>query len=80
MRKKEKKYRIKTTAQAKEIAKEYLKQADLEKVIKFGLPEIDDRYDIYRVPLKSLNGDKEEKMGMVRRKKESPKVSRSYQL
>ena len=57
MRKKEKKYRIKTIAQAKSIAKEYLKQVDLEKVVSFGLPEIDDRYDIYRVPLKSPNGD-----------------------
>lgn len=57
MRKKEKEYRIKTIAQAKSIAMEYLKQVELDKVIKFGLPEIDDRYDIYRVPLKSPNGD-----------------------
>ena len=30
----------------------------LSNAIKIGLPEIDDRYDIWRVPLKSLNGDR----------------------
>ncbi len=57
MRKKAKKYRINTVKQAKSIASEYLNQIDLEKVIQFGLPEIDDRYDIWRVPLKASSGD-----------------------
>jgi DNA modification methylase len=50
-RKKEVVYRITKVTEAKKIAVEYLKQIELEKVIKFGLPEIDDRYHIWRVPL-----------------------------
>ena len=46
-------FRVKTVKQAKSIAKEYLKEIELEKVVTFGLPEIDDRYNIWRVPLLS---------------------------
>lgn len=46
-------FRVKTVKQAKSIAKEYLKEIELEKVVDFGLPEIDDRYNIWRVPLLS---------------------------
>lgn len=46
-------YRIKTTKEAKDICLGYLKTLDLDKVISFGLPEIDDRFNIWRVPLKS---------------------------
>jgi len=53
---KSKKYRVNTTKEAKEIALELLKEFRLENVIKFGLPEVDDRYHIWRVPL--LNKDK----------------------
>lgn len=49
-------YRIKTVSEAKNVALSYLKQVNLEKAIKFGLPEIDDRFDIWRVPL--LSADK----------------------
>ena len=50
-------YRVLNTNQAKSISLEYLKEIDLEKVITFGLPEIDDRYHIWRVPLVSkFNG------------------------
>lgn len=46
-------YRIKTVEQAKSLAFEYLVELQLDKVIEFGLPEIDDRYHIWRVPLKN---------------------------
>ncbi len=39
--------------QAKEIAKTYVKEMELEKVIAYGLPEMDDRYAVWRVPLLS---------------------------
>lgn len=52
---KKKKYRVKNTSQAKGIALEYLESIDLQKVINFGLPEIDDRYHIWRVPLLAKN-------------------------
>jgi hypothetical protein len=44
-------YRVKSTHQAKEIALDLLKEFELSNVIDFGLPEIDDRYNIWRVPL-----------------------------
>lgn len=50
------KYRVKTAANAKHIGTQYLKNLELDKVIEFGLPEVDDRYDFWRVPLKSSNG------------------------
>lgn len=45
-------YIVKTVKDAKSIGVELLKEMALEKVISFGLPEIDDRYHIWRVPLK----------------------------
>ena len=50
-------YRVTEVKQAKGIAYDYLQSIHLEKVIEFGLPEIDDRYHIWRVPL--LNKIKE---------------------
>jgi len=47
------KYLVNTVEEAKSISLEYLKEIELENVINFGLPEIDDRYHIWRVPLKS---------------------------
>jgi len=47
-------YAVKTVAEAKEIARQYLHEIpgfDEEKT-KFGLPEIDDRFHIWRVPLR----------------------------
>lgn len=44
-------YRITTSKEAKAIASTYIEDLDLANVIKFGLPEIDDRFDIWRVPL-----------------------------
>ena len=35
----------------------YLNSIELDKAIDFGLPEIDDRYHIWRVPVKSKNNE-----------------------
>jgi DNA modification methylase len=45
------KYRVKAVEQAKNVSLEYLKSVELDKVVTFGLPEIDDRYHYWRVPL-----------------------------
>jgi len=45
-------YIVKSVNDAKSIGTELLKKMELENVISFGLPEIDDRYHIWRVPLK----------------------------
>lgn len=50
-------YRINTVEEAKTVSFQYLKEIDLEKAVEFGLPEIDDRYHCWRVPLKN-NGNK----------------------
>ncbi|MBI5010936.1 MAG: site-specific DNA-methyltransferase, partial [Bacteroidia bacterium] len=50
-------YRIKTVIEAKEVTTNYLKTISLDKAIDFGLPEVDDRYHIWRVPLLSKQGD-----------------------
>lgn len=52
---KKKPYRITEVKQAKEVAHDFLKSISLEKAIDFGLPEVDDRYHIWRVPLLSKN-------------------------
>lgn len=54
---KKKIYRITEVKQAKQVSKEYLKTIDLDKAVDFGLPEVDDRYHIWRVPI--LNKTKE---------------------
>lgn len=46
-------YRITEVKQAKEIARRFLQSIHLEKALDFGLPEVDDRYHIWRVPLLS---------------------------
>lgn len=46
-------YRVTSAKEAKAISLDYLKQMELDKVISFGLAEIDDRFNIWRVPLKS---------------------------
>lgn len=51
-------FRVKTVQEAKEIAFNYLTQIELDKAISFGLPEIDDRFNIWRVPLKASNDQK----------------------
>ncbi len=49
-------YRVTSAKEAKEISLDHLRQLELEKVVSFGLPEIDDRFNIWRVPLKSKDG------------------------
>lgn len=48
---KKRQYRITEVKQAKSVAHDFLRSINLEKAIDFGLPEIDDRYHIWRVPL-----------------------------
>ncbi len=59
MRGKEKKdgYRVKNVEDAKKIGSEYLKEMELSNAILFGLPEIDDRYHIWRIPLKATTNE-----------------------
>ena len=47
-------YLVKTVEQAKKVGGVYLKTIHLDTVISFGLPEIDDRYHIWRLPLLHL--------------------------
>lgn len=51
------KYNVLDVKSAKKVATFWLERANLENVIEFGLPEVDDRYHIWRVPLvgKSLH-------------------------
>lgn len=51
------KYKITTVEQAKTVSKNFLKSFKLEKAVDFGLPEIDDRYHIWRVPIKSKSNE-----------------------
>jgi DNA modification methylase len=44
-------YLLRTVAQAKEIVLNWLQEIDLANAIELGLPEVDDRYHIWRVPL-----------------------------
>ncbi len=51
-------YVVTTTDEAKTIAIKYLTEFELDKVIQFGLPEIDDRYHIWRIPLLAYSESK----------------------
>lgn len=51
-------YLVKTVAQAKQISSVWLKEIDLYNAISFGLPEVDDRYHIWRVPLTKKSNKK----------------------
>lgn len=44
-------YSILDVQSAKKVASVWLERAELENVIDFGLPEVDDRYHVWRVPL-----------------------------
>ncbi|MFD0977843.1 DNA-methyltransferase [Salinimicrobium gaetbulicola] len=59
------KYKVKTVTEAKTVAKNYLKSLDLEKVTEFGLPEVDDRYHIWRVPVLRKDKGTTEKLGEI---------------
>jgi DNA modification methylase len=49
-------YLVTTVAQAKEITHAWLTEIQLDQVVSLGLPEVDDRYHIWRVPLCRENG------------------------
>lgn len=49
-------YLITTVAQARGIATMWVNDLSLSNAVKFGLPEIDDRYHFWRVPICSKNG------------------------
>lgn len=49
-------YLIRTVSDAKSVAKSWLDDLLLSKVVAFGLPEVDDRYHVWRVPLKISGG------------------------
>ncbi len=44
-------YLVTTVAQAKEITVNWLTEIELNHVVSLGLPEVDDRYHLWRVPL-----------------------------
>ena len=53
------KYLVTNVAQAKEITFSWLEEIELAKVIALGLPEVDDRYHVWRVPIcAAANGEK----------------------
>ena len=45
------KYAVTTVNDARIIAKNWLTNFNLENAVDFGLPEVDDRYHVWRVPL-----------------------------
>ena len=51
-------YRVKNVEEAKKVSINYLKTIELDKVIEFGLPEVDDRFHLWRVPLKTKDDHK----------------------
>ncbi|MEV4885293.1 DNA modification methylase [Chitinophaga ginsengisegetis] len=56
-------YLVKTVAQAKEISGDWLRTIDLLQAVGMGLPEVDDRYHIWRVPL--TNKKSKDRIGEV---------------
>jgi hypothetical protein len=52
------KYGVRTVSEAKEIAIHWLKSFDLENAVGFGLPEVDDRHHVWRVPLVNFRDNK----------------------
>jgi hypothetical protein len=59
----QRKYAVLDVDAAKHIALVWLQKANLEHSVSFGLPEVDDRYHIWRVPL--LNKATRERIGEV---------------
>ncbi|HXG67919.1 MAG TPA: site-specific DNA-methyltransferase, partial [Blastocatellia bacterium] len=57
----QRRYSVLNVKSAKQVCLAWLQQARLEKAIAFGLPEVDDRYHFWRVPL--LNKASKERIG-----------------
>lgn len=51
-------YLVTTVAQAKAIATDWLEEIELSAAVALGLPEVDDRYHVWRVPLCKPDGAK----------------------
>ncbi|MFL6274730.1 MAG: DNA-methyltransferase [Blastocatellia bacterium] len=51
-------YLVTTVAQAKDITLSWLSEIELDQVTTLGLPEVDDRYHVWRVPICSIAGGK----------------------
>jgi DNA modification methylase len=56
-------YSVRSVEEARDIASGYIETLELDSVIEFGLPEVDDRYDIWRVPL--IGRHSESRLGEV---------------
>jgi len=54
-------YRVLNVETARKVARAWLESFDLAEAIRFGLPEIDDRYNVWRVPL--IGRDSQERVG-----------------
>src|SRR5918911_2842038 len=59
----QRKYSVLDVSSAKQVSLAWLQRAQLDNVVSFGLPEIDDRYHVWRVPLSSKIGG--ERIGEV---------------
>jgi len=57
------KYAVRNVEEARKIALLWIQNMGLENAISFGLPEVDDRYHIWRVPL--ISNDTTDKIGEV---------------
>jgi DNA modification methylase len=57
-------YEVEDVTDAKGLARDWLRDADLLHEVEFGLPEIDDRYHVWRVPLLA-NGSGERSLGLL---------------
>ncbi len=51
-------YIVTNVAQAKKITLSYLKEIQLDRVLNMGLPEVDDRYHIWRIPIISVSDER----------------------
>ena len=56
-------YRVENVEAAKQVAVVWLQEANLENAVSFGLPEVDDRYHVWRVPLLARHW--EERVGEI---------------
>jgi len=56
-------YRVQSVEQAKKIASEWIKSIGLKRAVGFGLPEVDDRYHIWRIAL--TKDDSNERIGEI---------------
>ena len=52
------KYGVRTVSEARGVATHWLKSFNLENAVGFGLPEVDDRYHVWRVPLVKLGDNR----------------------